>query len=60
MREPDSIIDRRISYNDDREKDLTKNKEYIILDERRHPRFEWSIESILLLNDQGTEKWYFI
>ena len=58
MRQHESIIGRRISYNDSRYDDLTVNGEYIVLDEKRHPRFEWSVEEILLTNNDGEDKWY--
>ena len=40
MRQHDSIIGRRISYNDDEYLDLTENKEYIIIDERRNTKLQ--------------------
>ena len=58
MRQHDSIIGRRISYNDNKYIDLTRNKEYIVIDERRSSKFKWSIEEILLKNDEGVKKWY--
>ena len=58
MRQHDSIIGRRISYNNNRFKDLTTNSVYIVINERRSTKFEWSIEEISLINDIGIETWY--
>jgi hypothetical protein len=59
MREHDNIIGRRILYHTSGfYDDLTCNKEYIVLDFIRNVEFDWSIEKILLTNDEGIEKWY--
>jgi hypothetical protein len=58
MREHTNIIGRRILYHSSDYKDLTYNKEYIVLDLVRDVKFNWSVEKILLTNDECIKKWY--